>query len=187
MAYINCGGPPEDLIQLIKERLEESKLNVALELLGEDLGMSSSSSLSAYSSSDEENDSVMGKVGGRELFFVSSLTSSQHDRRLLYQQKIEVIDKANLQYNDIVIEGDAIVGSIEKILNENKIIPTADGGSIVKSKSTFYTTDETEIPVQILTEGKEKRLRMYKATEAYLLANSEKRLGMFKATEAYLN
>ncbi|KAM7256590.1 hypothetical protein ACFE04_012331 [Oxalis oulophora] len=89
------------------------------------------------------------------------------------KQKIEVIDKANLQYNDSVIEGDAIVGSIEKILNENKIIPNADGGSIVKSKSTFYTTDETEIPVQILTEGKEKRLGMFKATEAYLLANPD--------------
>ncbi|KAM7260319.1 hypothetical protein ACFE04_016060 [Oxalis oulophora] len=89
------------------------------------------------------------------------------------KQKIEVVDRENLQYSDSVIEGDAIVGFIEKILNENKIIPTSDGGSIVKSKSTFYTTDDTEIPVQILTEGKTKRAGMFKATEAYLLANPD--------------
>ncbi|KAM7265000.1 hypothetical protein ACFE04_002683 [Oxalis oulophora] len=47
MAYIDCGGPPDDLIQLIKERLEERKLNAALELMEEDLGLSSSSSSSA--------------------------------------------------------------------------------------------------------------------------------------------
>ncbi|KAL1370757.1 hypothetical protein HN51_000959 [Arachis hypogaea] len=34
MAYIDCGGPPEDLVQIMKERLKEQNLGAALELLG---------------------------------------------------------------------------------------------------------------------------------------------------------
>ncbi|XWS19578.1 hypothetical protein CRYUN_Cryun31cG0027600 [Craigia yunnanensis] len=56
MAYIDCGGPPEDLIQLVKERLQERNLEQALELMEEDSGISSGASFSStyYSSSDEE-------------------------------------------------------------------------------------------------------------------------------------
>ncbi|KAK7327904.1 hypothetical protein VNO77_21997 [Canavalia gladiata] len=54
MAYIDCGGPPEDLVQLVKERLEEQNLTAALELLGEETGLSSWSSFSSTSSSDED-------------------------------------------------------------------------------------------------------------------------------------
>ncbi|KAF2297677.1 hypothetical protein GH714_002171 [Hevea brasiliensis] len=44
MAYIDCGDPPEDLIRLVKERLEERNLGEALELLEEESGISPSSS-----------------------------------------------------------------------------------------------------------------------------------------------
>ncbi|XVF27660.1 hypothetical protein REPUB_Repub14bG0127700 [Reevesia pubescens] len=56
MAYIDCGGPPEDLVQLVKERLQERNLEKGLELMGEDSGLSSGASFSSsYSlSSDEE-------------------------------------------------------------------------------------------------------------------------------------
>ncbi|KAA8519817.1 hypothetical protein F0562_014093 [Nyssa sinensis] len=52
MAYIDCAGPPEDLIQLVKARLEEKKLGAMLELM-EEFSLSSLSS-SSGSSSDEE-------------------------------------------------------------------------------------------------------------------------------------
>ncbi|KAK8629391.1 hypothetical protein V6N13_078233 [Hibiscus sabdariffa] len=41
MAYIDCGKPPEDLVQLVKERLRERNLVKALELMEEDSGISS--------------------------------------------------------------------------------------------------------------------------------------------------
>ncbi|XP_019440260.1 PREDICTED: CBS domain-containing protein CBSX5-like [Lupinus angustifolius] len=54
MAYIDAGGPPEDLVQLVKERLEEHNLGAALEMfVGDETGLSSWSSYSS-SSSDEE-------------------------------------------------------------------------------------------------------------------------------------
>ncbi|XVF40527.1 hypothetical protein PTKIN_Ptkin01aG0120700 [Pterospermum kingtungense] len=50
MAYIDWRGPPEDLIQLVKETLQEKNVEQALELMEEDSGISSSCS----SSSDDE-------------------------------------------------------------------------------------------------------------------------------------
>ncbi|GLT82894.1 hypothetical protein SLE2022_012240 [Rubroshorea leprosula] len=43
MVNMDCGGPPEDLAQLIKERLLERNLDPALELMEEDSGISLSS------------------------------------------------------------------------------------------------------------------------------------------------
>ncbi|KAJ6979063.1 hypothetical protein NC653_027276 [Populus alba x Populus x berolinensis] len=60
MAYIDCRDPPEDLLRLVKERLEERNLGPALDLIEEESGISSMSSFS--SSSDEEFG--MGRSGG---------------------------------------------------------------------------------------------------------------------------
>ncbi|XP_071722132.1 CBS domain-containing protein CBSX5-like [Rutidosis leptorrhynchoides] len=62
MSYIDCGGPPEDLIQLVKKRLEERNLTSALELIEEETGLSSSSNSLLCSSSDEES-TVLGRSG----------------------------------------------------------------------------------------------------------------------------
>lgn len=54
MAYIECGDPPEDLIKLVKERLEDRNLGAALDLMEEESGISSASYSLSSSSSDEE-------------------------------------------------------------------------------------------------------------------------------------
>ncbi|XP_010241981.1 PREDICTED: CBS domain-containing protein CBSX5-like [Nelumbo nucifera] len=54
MAYIDCGGPPDDLVRVVKARLKERKLEGMLELLEEFSVSSTSSSSSMSSSSDEE-------------------------------------------------------------------------------------------------------------------------------------
>ncbi|KAK4271525.1 hypothetical protein QN277_020209 [Acacia crassicarpa] len=68
MAYVDCGGPPEDLVQLVKERLEEQNLVGALELMEEESGLSLSSWPSFTSTSSDEDglsSSVKnGKHGG---------------------------------------------------------------------------------------------------------------------------
>ncbi|XP_077224956.1 CBS domain-containing protein CBSX5-like [Tasmannia lanceolata] len=51
MAYIDCGGPPEDLVRTLKLRLREGNLEGMLEILGE------FSNSSSFSSSSEEDDS----------------------------------------------------------------------------------------------------------------------------------
>lgn len=60
MAYIDCGGPPEDLVQLVKTRLEEKNLDAMLDLV-EEYSMSLLSSSSSCCSTDDE--SVSSKSG----------------------------------------------------------------------------------------------------------------------------
>ncbi|XP_060188821.1 CBS domain-containing protein CBSX5-like [Lycium barbarum] len=59
MAYIDYGGPPEDLVELVKTRLQEKKLGLMMELMDEEFSFSvSSASSSAFScSSDDESGS----------------------------------------------------------------------------------------------------------------------------------
>ncbi|XP_021858237.2 CBS domain-containing protein CBSX5 [Spinacia oleracea] len=73
MSYIDWGGPPEDIVSVMKEGLKEKKLEGLLELLGDEysslsLSLSSSYSSSSSSSSDDES--------------VSSTTSSTTSSRL---------------------------------------------------------------------------------------------------------
>lgn len=60
MAYIDCGGPPEDLIQLVKRRLVEKNLHGMLDLMEE----CSTSPLPSSSSSSEDESAAPGKYGG---------------------------------------------------------------------------------------------------------------------------
>lgn len=64
MAYIDCGGPPEDLVQLVKERLEERNLGSFLELMEEESTLSSSSSFCSSSSDDEFGPGRSVRLGG---------------------------------------------------------------------------------------------------------------------------
>ncbi|XP_009804277.2 CBS domain-containing protein CBSX5-like [Nicotiana sylvestris] len=54
MAYIDYGGPPEDLVELVKMRLQEKKLGLMLELMDEEFSVSSTSSSASSCSSDDE-------------------------------------------------------------------------------------------------------------------------------------
>lgn len=60
MAYIDCGGPPEDLVRVVKARLEERKLEGMLE---EFTICSNILSNSSSSSSDEESSSPWPRSG----------------------------------------------------------------------------------------------------------------------------
>ncbi|KAG5546280.1 hypothetical protein RHGRI_018450 [Rhododendron griersonianum] len=64
MAYIDCGGPPEDLVRVVKARLEDRKLEGMLEEFSISSDVSSSlSSFSLSSSSDEESSSSLPRSG----------------------------------------------------------------------------------------------------------------------------
>lgn len=66
MAYVDCGDPPEDLVQLVKDRLEERNLGALLEWVEEESAMSSCSSFyssSSFHSSSSDDDSSLGRSG----------------------------------------------------------------------------------------------------------------------------
>lgn len=57
MSYIDYGGPPQDLVGLVKMRLEEKKLGLMTKLMDEEFSVSSSSSSASSCSSDDESGS----------------------------------------------------------------------------------------------------------------------------------
>ncbi|KAL6990030.1 hypothetical protein U1Q18_052598 [Sarracenia purpurea var. burkii] len=86
------------------------------------------------------------------------------------KQRVDAIDKENFIYSYSIIEGDVLVG-LESISSEVKIVPSPDGGSICKNTSKYHTTGDGKITEEDIKSGKEKATGIFKAIEAYLLAN----------------
>ncbi|KAJ9181862.1 hypothetical protein P3X46_005909 [Hevea brasiliensis] len=81
------------------------------------------------------------------------------------KNKIEAIDKDYFTYSYTSIEGEPWIDTLEKIYYEVKIVPSADGGVIVRSMKPINES--------LIKAGEEKIMGMFKAIEAYLLANPD--------------
>ncbi|KAF2303956.1 hypothetical protein GH714_025130 [Hevea brasiliensis] len=117
----------------------------------------------------------MRRIAGKEtvVTLVSRIASTSHGSQFKYSKhKIEAIDKENLKFSHSVIEGDMLV--IEKITYDIKFEQSPDGGCICKESSNYYTFGDFELNKdQLIKAGKYKALGMFKAVEAYLLANPD--------------
>ncbi|XP_062108690.1 major allergen Pru av 1-like [Humulus lupulus] len=89
------------------------------------------------------------------------------------KHQVDAVDADNFRYNYTVIEGDALGDVVEKINYETNLVASADGGSIVKSISKYHTKGGHEIKEDHIKEGKEKASHLFKAIEAYLVANPD--------------
>ncbi|KAL3648732.1 hypothetical protein CASFOL_005135 [Castilleja foliolosa] len=89
------------------------------------------------------------------------------------KHRVDAIDTVNLSYTYSIIGGDALGCVIESITNHTKIVPTDDGGSVCKNTSTYRTKDGVELDEEKIKVGKDTALMMFKAIEAYLLANPD--------------
>uniref|UniRef100_A0A2K1ZL11 Bet v I/Major latex protein domain-containing protein n=1 Tax=Populus trichocarpa TaxID=3694 RepID=A0A2K1ZL11_POPTR len=72
-----------------------------------------------------------------------------------------------------VFEGDALANTYEKIFNESKIEASPDGGSVCKTSTTYYTVGNMDAKADEIKDGQEKQMGLFKAIEAYLLANPD--------------
>lgn len=86
---------------------------------------------------------------------------------------MDELDEKNFRFEYSLIEGDGMMEKVEKITYEVKFERTADGGSINKMTSTYYTKGDFVLTEEEIKAGKEKALGMYKAVEAYLLQNPD--------------
>ncbi|KAA8548988.1 hypothetical protein F0562_000674 [Nyssa sinensis] len=89
------------------------------------------------------------------------------------KHRVDGIDKENFTYSYSIIEGDALMGTLESISYEIKISASPDGGSICKNSSKYHTKGDVQITEEHIKSGKEKASGMFKAVEAYLLANPD--------------
>ncbi|KAL3753023.1 hypothetical protein ACJRO7_000421 [Eucalyptus globulus] len=89
------------------------------------------------------------------------------------KHKVEALNKENFTYSYSIIEGDALGTTLEKISYEMKITASPEGGSVCKRTSKYFTIGEADITEEKIKAGKEKASAMFKAIEAYLLANPD--------------
>ena len=67
-----------------------------------------------------------------------------------------------------MIEGDVLSDILEKISYETKIVASPDGGSILKSTSTYHTTGDHEIEEEHVRAGNEMTYGVLKVIVEHL-------------------
>ncbi|KAF2313861.1 hypothetical protein GH714_018375 [Hevea brasiliensis] len=91
----------------------------------------------------------------------------------VYKTKVEAVDKDNFKNSYSIIEAEPKLDVIEKISYEIEIVASPDGGSIIKSTSKYFPKGNSQINEEQVKTGAEKALGLFKAVEAYLLANPD--------------
>ncbi|KAK0606967.1 hypothetical protein LWI29_007065 [Acer saccharum] len=87
------------------------------------------------------------------------------------KNRIDALDKERMTYAHTIIEGGALQDKAESISYEVKFEATADGGCKVTNVSKYNLKSGAKIGEEQLKEAKAKSIAIFKAVEAYLLAN----------------
>lgn len=85
--------------------------------------------------------------------------------------RTDAIDKQAMTADLSVIDGDVLLGIIEKIETHVKVVPAAGGGCTCTSISKYHTKGDAVVPQENLKLADEQNTKLFKAIEAYLLAN----------------
>ncbi|RVW39981.1 Major allergen Pru ar 1 [Vitis vinifera] len=89
------------------------------------------------------------------------------------KHRIDELDKEKMIYKYTLIEGDALMDKIEYISYEISFEASPDGGCKSKNVSVYHLKPGVEIKEEEIKDGKEKAAAVFKAVEAYLLANPD--------------
>ena len=84
--------------------------------------------------------------------------------------RIDVLDEANYVYKYSVIKGNP---KYESNSFEVKLEATADGGTLCKLSGEYKTAGNSLLTDEEIKAAKEGNVNMFKAVEAYLLANPD--------------
>ncbi|KAK5794504.1 major allergen Pru ar 1-like [Gossypium arboreum] len=104
---------------------------------------------------------------------ISQINFAEGSQVKFIKNRVDELDEKNFWFKYSLIEGDGMMGKLENITYEVKLESTADGGSINKMTSTYYTKGDFVLTEEEIRAGKEKVLAMYKVGEAYLLQNPD--------------
>ncbi|OMO58382.1 hypothetical protein COLO4_34690 [Corchorus olitorius] len=105
---------------------------------------------------------------------IRQINFAQGSKVKCIRNRIDELDEKNFTYKYTMIEGDGLMeDKIEKISYEAKFEATAEGGSINRMKSTYYTKGDFVLSEEEIKAGKEKALAMYKVVEGYLIQNPD--------------
>ncbi|VAI83976.1 unnamed protein product [Triticum turgidum subsp. durum] len=90
----------------------------------------------------------------------------------LMKERLEFIDVDKCECKSALIEGGGIGTAIETGTSHIKVEPAANGGSVVKVESTYKLLPGVEVNDEI-TKAKDSVTAIFKAAEAYLIANPD--------------
>uniref|UniRef100_A0A453D196 Pathogenesis-related protein 1 n=2 Tax=Aegilops tauschii subsp. strangulata TaxID=200361 RepID=A0A453D196_AEGTS len=88
------------------------------------------------------------------------------------KERLEFLDAEKCECKSTLIEGGGIGTAIETATSHIKVEPAASGGSLVKVDSTYKLLPGVEVNDEI-TKAKESVTAIFKAAEAYLIANPD--------------
>ncbi|XP_073359897.1 pathogenesis-related protein 1-like [Aegilops tauschii subsp. strangulata] len=93
----------------------------------------------------------------------------------LMKERLEFIDADKCECKSTLIECGGIGTTIETATSHIKVEPAANGGSVVKVESTYKLLLLGNLPgVEVkdeITKAKDYAMAIFKAVEAYLIAN----------------
>ncbi|KAF7011263.1 hypothetical protein CFC21_025591 [Triticum aestivum] len=87
-------------------------------------------------------------------------------------ERLEFLDEEKCECKSTLIEGGGIGTAIETATSRIKVEPAVNGGSLVKVNSTYKLLPGVEVNDEI-TKAKESVTAIFKAAEAYLIANPD--------------
>ncbi|XP_012084573.1 major allergen Pru ar 1 [Jatropha curcas] len=89
------------------------------------------------------------------------------------KHKIDAVDKDNFTFKYTSFEGEPWLDTLDKVVYETQVVPTPDGGSVTKFTTNYSPKGDAELDVNIVKRGDDNAIGMFKAVEAYLLANPD--------------
>ncbi|KDP27858.1 hypothetical protein JCGZ_18938 [Jatropha curcas] len=104
---------------------------------------------------------------------ITKMTYNEGGELKHVKHRIDGLDTEKLTHSYTLIEGDALDDKNESIAFEIKFEATVDGGCKGTSVSKFHPKPGFEIKEDEVKKGKEKAAALFKAVEAYLIANPE--------------
>ncbi|KAL1832571.1 hypothetical protein ACET3Z_002222 [Daucus carota] len=87
------------------------------------------------------------------------------------KQKIIIMDEEAMTYSYIVIGGDILPEKVESVTNHFTVVPTDDGGCVVKLSVVFTPVAGEMVPEEYIKESIAQSFQVFKATEAYIQAD----------------
>ena len=84
--------------------------------------------------------------------------------------RTDALDKeaCTVKYN--IMDGDVLLGFIDKVETHLVAVPNADGGSTTKTTTIFHTKGDAVVPEENIKYPEVQNISVFKAVEAYLIA-----------------
>ncbi|XP_043694082.1 major allergen Pru ar 1-like [Telopea speciosissima] len=89
------------------------------------------------------------------------------------KHRIEELDEQNFKCKFTLIEGAVIGEKIEKVVDTVQFVASAEGGSICKATSEFYTIGDYTMGEDEIQMGKDMAIGTFKLVEEYLSQNPD--------------